>query len=160
MVIFLILPANFPLALAAANPAFVRSRINSASNSASAAKMPNIRWPLAVVVSIWAPASASTLKPKPCLFRLSTILIKCFSYAPIYPVSKQPVYYQVVAPLNRPADLGDHLFVQKLNLYKSFPDQSRHQATHHATNSKHDSRRFLIHEYSRSAFYDSPCQKT
>ena len=42
-------------ARAALNPAMVRSRINSRSNSASPAKMPNTRRPAAVVVSICAP---------------------------------------------------------------------------------------------------------
>ena len=42
------------------SPVTVRSRISSRSNSASAAKMPNTRWPAAVVVSICAPWPAST----------------------------------------------------------------------------------------------------
>ena len=46
------LPPLRPRALAAFSPAIVRSRINSRSNSASAAKMPNTRRPAAVVVSM------------------------------------------------------------------------------------------------------------
>jgi hypothetical protein len=41
----------------------VRSRISAASNSAKAAKIPKTKRPLAVVVSICAPALASTFKP-------------------------------------------------------------------------------------------------
>ena len=56
------LPPSRPLALAAASPALVLSRMRSASNSASAAKMPKTNRPLDVVVSIWAPVLAKTLK--------------------------------------------------------------------------------------------------
>jgi hypothetical protein len=62
MVILRGLPPNRPRALAAARPAFVRSRINSASNSARAANMPNIRRPLAVVVSILGSSACKYLK--------------------------------------------------------------------------------------------------
>ena len=56
-------PPMRPRARAAASPAMVRSAISSRSNSANAAKMPNARRPLAVVVSICAPAPVSTFKP-------------------------------------------------------------------------------------------------
>ena len=51
------LPPKRPLARAAAKPARVRLAIGSRSNSAKAAKMPKTRRPLAVVVSISAPAA-------------------------------------------------------------------------------------------------------
>ena len=54
-VIFGLRPPLRPRARAAANPARVRSDINSRSNSASAAKMPKTSLPAAVVVSIAAP---------------------------------------------------------------------------------------------------------
>ncbi len=50
-------------ARADASPAIVLSRISSRSNSANAAKMPNTRRPLAVVVSMLAPWPVSTRKP-------------------------------------------------------------------------------------------------
>ena len=57
------LPPMLPLARAAVRPARVRSMINSWSDSASAAKMPKTRRPLAVAVSISSPAPASTRRP-------------------------------------------------------------------------------------------------
>jgi hypothetical protein len=58
-------PPMRPRARAAAKPAWVRSAISSRSNSAQAAKMPKASRPLAVAVSICAPAPASTLRPMP-----------------------------------------------------------------------------------------------
>ena len=58
---------------AAVSPALVRSRINSRSNSASAAKMPNTRRPAAVVVSIYAPCPVSTSRPTPLGDRSCTV---------------------------------------------------------------------------------------
>ena len=58
-------PPRRPLALAAARPARVRSAISPRSNSASAPKMLKTRRPFAVVVSISAPAPASTHRPTP-----------------------------------------------------------------------------------------------
>jgi hypothetical protein len=57
-------PPIRPRARAAARPAMVRSAISSLSNSAKAAKIPNAKRPLAVVVSICAPAPASTFSPR------------------------------------------------------------------------------------------------
>jgi hypothetical protein len=48
-------PPFLPRARAEASPATVRSEINSRSNSASAAKIPNTNLPAAVVVSTAAP---------------------------------------------------------------------------------------------------------
>jgi hypothetical protein len=54
-----------PRARAATSPARVRSTISSRSNSASAAKIPKMSLPAAVVVSICAPYPVSTRKPNP-----------------------------------------------------------------------------------------------
>jgi len=67
---------------AAANPARVRSAIRSRSNSASATKIPKNSRPFAVVVSIWAPAPASTLRPILRARRSSTVATRCLRSRP------------------------------------------------------------------------------
>ena len=76
------LPPLRPLVLAAARPAMVRSRISSASNSARAAKMPNTKRPLAVVVFILAPCPVSTLKPTLRLAKSCTVFTRCLRSLP------------------------------------------------------------------------------
>jgi hypothetical protein len=53
-------PSLFPLDLAAAMPDLTRSRINSLSNSAMLAKMPNMSRPLGVLVSAELEIEANT----------------------------------------------------------------------------------------------------
>jgi hypothetical protein len=70
------LPPFLPRARAAAIPALVRSTINSRSNSARAAKIPNISLPLGEVVSMLAPWPLKTLKPTLRDVRSCTVLTR------------------------------------------------------------------------------------
>ena len=72
LVIFRGRPPRRPRARAAARPAWVRSRMRAASNSARAAKMLKIKRPLAVVVS--AQASPSEVNPAPVPVMAASVL--------------------------------------------------------------------------------------
>lgn len=127
-------PPLRPRARAEANPAMVRSEINSRSNSASAAKMPNTSLP-AAVVSMAVPCPLITLRPISRRDKSCTVLMRCRRSRP----SRSSLHITRVSPgrsaFRQAVRPGRSSCLPQHGLHKDLLDRRRHRSVRRTANS-------------------------